>query len=816
MDHQANNIYPVISLFKAVIHPKDIATLKLEALPNRNALFSVNIPDGVLALVFYPSEAPSSGLPTEAPLPIAVLARVLSKVTSGHHQEDIIVQGLRRVELNYVVHHNDSYHDGPHPYDRAVITEIYPEQTTQEHFNLINEILRFYEKLSKAHSGFPKDKISMLQSYQKDPEYFVDLITQTVKIERRQTLAMMREMSIIVRLEMVLEWMGHEFERLQVDQDIDRKIKLDIESSRHEYHLRQKMKTIRKELGEDDHSADEADRYEEQLEALFLPEDSAQEVKREIERLRHIQPSSSEFQVIKTFLDRFFALPWGIETEEQIDLPEVRKALEEEHFGLGKVKERILEFLAVRKLNPSHKGPILCFAGPPGVGKTSLGKAIAESIGRNFFRISVGGVHDEAEVRGHRRTYVGAMPGKIMNALTRAKCQNPLLMLDEIDKIGSDHRGDPAAALLEVLDPEQNDTFTDHYFNVPFDLSKVMFIVTANYLHDIPKPLLDRLEVIPIEGYTETEKVKIAQNHLLPKIIKDHGLTEDEPEFTEGGLRHLIRGWTREAGVRNLQRSLQKVCRKVARERVEEQETSALIDESVTGVSSYLGPEKHQQDEGIAGDVIGAANGLAWTSVGGEVLVIEALQMKGAGKLVITGKLGEVMRESVHAAHSLIRSRSASLGIPQAAFEEEDIHVHFPAGAVPKDGPSAGVTITLAIASLLSGRRIRAGFAMTGEVTLRGKVLPVGGVKDKILGAYRANLKHIVIPQANAKDLLELPAEVKEHLSFYPIEHVSELLDLALINDFDEVDSPVELLEDSIPLHELEPIVEPSPSEVEQ
>lgn len=801
MDPQANNIYPVISLFKAVIHPKDIATLKLEARPNRNALFSVNIPDGVLALVFYPSEAPSTGLPTEPPLPIAVLARVLSKVTSGHHQEDIVVQGLRRVELNYVIHHNDSYHDGPHPYDRAVIAELYPEQTTQEHYNLINEVLRFYEKLSKSHPGFPKDKLPMLQSYQKDPEYFVDLITQTVKIERRQTLAMMRELSTIVRLEMVLEWMGHEFERQQVDQDLDRKIKIDIEASRHEYHLRQKMKTIRKELGEEDHSGDEADRYEEQLEALSLSEDATQEVKREIERLRHIQPSSSEFQVIKTFLDRFFALPWGVETEEMIDLPKVRSALEEQHFGLDKVKERILEFLAVRKLNPNHKGPILCFAGPPGVGKTSLGKAIAESIGRNFFRISVGGVHDEAEVRGHRRTYVGAMPGKIMNALTRAKCQNPLLMLDEIDKIGSDHRGDPAAALLEVLDPEQNDAFTDHYFNVPFDLSKVMFIVTANYLHDIPKPLLDRLEVISIEGYTESEKVRIAKSHLLPKIIKDHGLGEDEPEFTEEGLRSLIRGWTREAGVRNLQRSLQKICRKVARERVEEAKIEACLDASENGVGAYLGPEKYQHDEGVTGDVIGAANGLAWTSVGGEVLVIEALAMKGTGKLVITGKLGEVMRESVHAAHSFIRSKAAALDIPQELFESQDLHVHFPAGAVPKDGPSAGVTITLAIASLLSNRPIKADFAMTGEVTLRGKVLPVGGVKDKVLGAYRANLKHVVIPYANAKDLIELPEEVKERVKFYPIEHVDELLELALMPKaelckvLDEEVSDSELLE---------------------
>ena len=525
---------------------------------------------------------------------------------------------------------------------------------------------------------------------------------------------------------------------------------------------------------------------------------------------------SSEFQVIKTYLDRFFTLPWGVETKEHIDLTKVRKALEEEHYGLKKVKERVLEFLAVRKLNPEHKGPILCFAGPPGVGKTSLGKAIAESIGRTFFRISVGGVHDEAEIRGHRRTYVGAMPGKIMNGITRAKCINPLLMLDEIDKIGSDHRGDPASALLEVLDPEQNNAFTDHYFNVPFDLSKVMFIVTANYLHDIPKPLLDRLEVISIEGYTESEKVQIAENHLLPKILKDHGLEDEPPQFTENGLRHLIRGWTREAGVRNLQRALQKVCRKIAREKVEEEKETPEIDDSIEGVGLYLGPEKYQGDEGVEADVIGAANGLAWTSVGGELLVIEAIKMKGTGKLVITGKLGEVMRESVHAAHSFIRSRAHHLGIDQEVFESEDLHIHFPAGAVPKDGPSAGVTITLAIASLLSQRPIRSDFAMTGEVTLRGKVLPVGGIKDKVLAAYRVGITNIVLPKANAKDLIELPEEVKSSVQFHPITQVDDLFELALVkNQEDNENTAVETTDDLI-LSELEQVEDtPAPDVVQ-
>lgn len=774
--------YPVISLFKAVIHPKEIATLQLDALPNRNAVFSVNVPDGSLLLVFYPIDAPSAGLPEEPPLPVAVLARVLSQVTSGAHQEDIVVQGLRRVHLHDVIHHTETYHDGPCPFDRGIISEIYNQPPTQQQLNLIGEVLRLYETLSATHPRFQKSKLSMLQSYQKEPEYFIDLIVQTVKPERRLTIAMMREVEEIERLELLLEWMRAEVEQVEIERELELKAKLDIESSRHEYHLRQKMKMIRKELGEEDHSADEADRYMEQLEALDLVEDTRQEVSREIERLRNIPPSSSEFQVIKTFLDRFFSLPWGVSIPESIHLPSVREALEAEHFGLKKVKERVLEFLAVRQLNPEHRGPILCFAGPPGVGKTSLGKAIAKSIGKRFFRISVGGVSDEAEIRGHRRTYVGAMPGKVMNALSRVKCDNPLLMLDEIDKIGHDHRGDPASALLEVLDPEQNAQFTDHYFNVPFDLSKVMFIVTANYLHDIPRPLLDRLEVITIEGYTESEKVKLAERHLLPKVLSDHGLLDDQLHIDQSGLRSMIRHWTREAGVRQLQRNLQKVCRKVALEQIELQREPSCLSDDVERLVHYLGPQQHIQSEGVHDDLIGVAHGLAWTAAGGELLVIEAIKMKGSGKLVITGKLGEVMQESVHTAHSFIRSRAEVLEIDSAMFKDFDLHVHFPAGAVPKDGPSAGITVTLAIASLLSGRSIRSDFAMTGEVTLRGQVLPVGGIKDKVLAAYRAGILHLALPRGNEKDLIELPQEVRDALQYHLLDHVDELLALALLD----------------------------------
>ncbi|MBM4291443.1 MAG: endopeptidase La [Deltaproteobacteria bacterium] len=784
-------LYPALSLHKSVVYPREIATLRLEAAANRSALFSLDIPDGVVALVFYP-QAPSSAAPAPAPVPVAVEARVLSHVAGGRDLEEVTVQGLRRMRLVDLIEHGERPEGEPlaYPFDRAQLEPLDPEDLTQEHVALRAQLLGLYEQLTRLSPSFPKERLSPLRVYQDQPEYMLDLLCQAVKLDRSQALLMMREERALARMEHALAWMRGEQERAEVAAEVERRTKLDMEESRKEYYLRQQLKTIRKELGEDDHSADEADRYGALLDALSLDDDSTQEVRRELERLRHIQPSSSEFQVIKTFLDRFFALPWGKETEERIDLPRVRAALEEEHFGLDPVKERVLEFLAVRKLNPAHKGPILCFAGPPGVGKTSLGKAIAEAIGRKFFRISVGGVHDEAEIRGHRRTYVGAMPGKILNALARAGTRNPLLMLDEIDKLGSDHRGDPAAALLEVLDPEQNASFTDHYFNVPFDLSRVMFVVTANYLHDIPKPLLDRLEILTIEGYTETEKVNIARGHLLPKITQDHGLAEAPPAFEEEALRGLIRGWTREAGVRGLQRALQKVCRKVARERVEEGRAAPPVD--LAEVARYLGPAKFEREEGIGERVVGAANGLAWTASGGEVLVIEALKMKGHGKLVITGKLGEVMKESVQAAYSFIRASAARLGVEQEVFESCDLHVHFPAGAVPKDGPSAGVAVTLALASLLSGRPARSDVAMTGEVTLRGKVLAVGGVKDKALAAHRAGIAHVALPAPNLKDLDELPDEVRESVTFHPLTHVDELLSLALVGAAPPPASPAE------------------------
>ncbi len=773
-------LIPVLPLQSTVVYPQGVATVQVGLAQNIALLKANPEPDARIALAFCDIETGGDIRP-ESLGRIAVVGRIIDRLKLPGDSYQVTFQGLKRVEIV------ELYADGA--WYRARVLDV--EERTLDPFRVnvfVQKAINLFERLVGASSTYSKELVHILKMNVDNPGRFADLLCASLNVDYAEKQRVLQAVGIDQRMQRVLDLLRGELERVKVAQEVEKRAKGDIEESRREYYLRQQLKTIQRELGDEDLSRRDADEYAEKLEALELDEEIAREAGREIERLRHIQPSSSEYQVIKTWLDRFFALPWGTFTEEHIDLATVRDTLDGGHFGLQQVKARILEFLAVRKLNPKHKGPILCFIGPPGVGKTSLGKAIAEAIGREFFRISVGGVRDEAEIRGHRRTYVGALPGKLLNGLTRAGTMNPLLMLDEIDKIGSDHRGDPAAALLEVLDPEQNNTFTDHYFNVPFDLSNVLFVVTGNYLHDIPKPLLDRLEVISIEGYTENEKLEIARRHLLPKVVADHGLAAAPPAIGDGAVRTAVRHWTREAGVRNLQRSLEKLCRKIAREQVEAEAEAERGDAEpytppsieADDLDRYLGPRKFLHDEGIDRDEVGVANGLAWTASGGEILVIEALRMPGKGKLVITGKLGEVMKESVQAAYSFVRSRADELGLDLSDIEQTDLHIHFPAGAVPKDGPSAGVTVTTALASLLSGLPVRSDVAMTGEVTLRGKVLPVGGVKDKLLAAYRANIRHIILPRDNAKDLVEIPDEVRDATEFHPVGHVDEVLPLAL------------------------------------
>jgi ATP-dependent Lon protease len=767
---------PLLPLGDSVVYPSRVITVHVSGSESLALLQAYDGVDETIAVGFC-EPGTKDDIRATAVSPIAVTARVIDRIKLPGEGVRVTLQGLQRIELLEIT--------SERPFFTARFQDV--EERTRDPFRVnvyVQKAINLYERLAGLNPGFTKEFTQLLKVNVDNPGRFADLLCATVDFDYAERHRIVQAVSVDQRLQRVLELLRGALDRVKVAQEVEKRAKGDIEESRREYYLRQQMKTIQKELGDEDLSRRDADDYEGKLEALSLPEEIASEAAREVDRLRHIQPSSSEYQVIKTYLDRFFALPWGQLTDEHIDLATVRTMLDDGHFGLDQVKERILEFLAVRKLNPDHKGPILCFVGPPGVGKTSLGKSIAESIGREFFRISVGGVRDEAEIRGHRRTYVGALPGKILNGLTRAGAMNPLLMLDEIDKIGSDHRGDPAAALLEVLDPEQNSTFTDHYFNIPFDLSKVLFIVTANYLHDIPKPLLDRLEVINIEGYTETEKFEIAKRHLIPRVVEQHGLERYTPTFSEVTIREVVRYWTREAGVRNLRRCFEKISRKVARKQVEAEAAKKRYRAPKVGskeIEKYLGPRRFLHDDGIERDEIGVANGLAWTSSGGELLVIEALKIRGTGKLIITGKLGEVMKESVQAAFSFVRSRRLELAIDDDATTAHDLHIHFPAGAVPKDGPSAGVTVTLALASLLSGLKVRSDFAMTGEVTLRGKVLAVGGVKDKLLAAYRAGIKNIALPMHNAKDLVDVPDEVKKSTKFHLIDHVDTLLELALI-----------------------------------
>jgi ATP-dependent Lon protease len=551
-----------------------------------------------------------------------------------------------------------------------------------------------------------------------------------------------------------------------------------MEKSQREYYLRQQLKAIREELGETDDTNVELEEYRTKIAELDLPDEARKEAERELERLGRMHPSSAEYSVATTYLDWITSLPWHTSTEDNLDIKAARQILDADHYGLEKAKKRIIEHLAVRKLKPETKGPILCFYGPPGTGKTSLGRSVARAMGRNFWRLSVGGVRDEAEIRGHRRTYVGALPGRIIQALRRCGSNNPILMLDEIDKVGSDFRGDPSSALLEVLDPEQNFSFSDHYLDVPFDLSRVMFITTANVLDTIPPPLRDRMEILEMVGYTEEEKIKIANRYLIPRQRDAHGLKARQIKISTGAVKRIIAGYTREAGLRNLERELASICRAAAAQIA--QGDAEAVKVGVDDVADYLGPLKLTSERKARTATPGVAMGLAWTPTGGELLFIEATAMKGQKGLTLTGQLGDVMKESAAAALSFIRSHARELKIDEDYFSQHDIHIHVPAGAIPKDGPSAGVTMLTALVSLLTRRRIKKDLAMTGEITLRGQVLPVGGIKEKMLGAHRAGIKTIVLPAANEKDLVDVPEKVRQAITFHPVAKMREVLKIAL------------------------------------
>jgi len=580
------------------------------------------------------------------------------------------------------------------------------------------------------------------------------------------------------RLKELTLMVNHQMEVLELGNKIQTKVRDDIDKNQREYYLRQQLKAIKQELGEGDENTVETDEYRKKIEEKNLPDEAKKEALRELERLLRMHPSSAEYTVSSTYLDWITALPWHESTTDNLDIIKARKVLDEDHYGLAKPKKRIIEYLAVRKLKPDSKGPILCFVGPPGTGKTSLGHSIARALGRKFVRISLGGVRDEAEIRGHRRTYIGALPGRIIQGLRRAESNNPVFMLDEIDKVGSDFRGDPSSALLEVLDPQQNNTFSDHYLDVAFDLSKVMFITTANMLDTIPPALLDRLEVIELTGYTQEEKIKIAEKYLIPRQLMENGLTDAQFKLTSKALNALITGYTREAGVRNLEREIANACRGVAAQIA----SGTLKTKSLTekDIPKYLGPERIVTDIDARITKPGIAIGLAWTPVGGDLLFIEATVMKGKKGLNLTGQLGDVMKESAAAALSFIRTNAKALGVKPEFFDESDIHIHVPAGAIPKDGPSAGVTMLTALTSLLTNRVVKKNLAMTGEITLRGAVLPVGGIKEKVLAAYRAGIKTILLPEWNRKDIQDIPANVQKSISFHFLKDMMDVVRLAL------------------------------------
>ena len=698
----------------------------------------------------------------------------LVKITKGDEGTVVVVQGLSRAVITEVVSSE------PYPIVRVQkLTEM--EKAGMRVDALKSNLIKVFKELVSLSPYLP-DEILNVVRHISDPGTLTDIIASYLNIEGQKRQAILETLDVEERLEKLTVYLNDELEVGKMGQQIQNQVQKGIDKNQREYYLREQLKAIQKELGVSDQEPSETRELKEKLEKKNLPEAAHKVASKEIEKLSKMNPSSSEYTVTTNYLDWLLTLPWSESTVDKLDIKKAERILNKQHYDLQKVKKRILEYLAVRKLNPNHKGPILCLVGPPGTGKTSLGRSIAEAIGRKFVRISLGGVRDEAEIRGHRRTYVGALPGRIINGLKKAGSNNPIFMLDEVDKIGNDFRGDPSSALLEVLDPEQNFSFSDHYLEVEFDLSKVMFLTTANQLDTIPRPLLDRMEVLELPGYTEEEKVEIARKFLIPRQIKEHGLDPEKIHITLSTIKRIIREYTREAGVRNLEREIGAICRSLARNIAEGKTGNVSV--RAKKLPEHIGLPKFSSDILERTGMPGVATGMAWTPAGGDILFVEATMMPGQKSLVLTGQLGDVMKESAQAALSYVRSKARNLGIAEDFFSDHDLHIHVPAGAIPKDGPSAGVTILTALASLLTCRPIKSDVAMTGEVTLRGAVLPVGGIKEKVLAASRSGIKHIILPERNKNDLEEIPEKIRDHLQFHLVKKMDEVLEIAL-------DSPV-------------------------
>ncbi|WP_420962868.1 endopeptidase La [Brucella sp. IR073] len=707
---------------------------------------------------------------SDAIFDVGTIANVLQLLKLPDGTVKVLVEGTARAKISHFTDRED-YHEAY----AQVLGE--PEEDEVEIEALARSVVADFEnyvKLNKKISPEVVGAASQIEDYSK----LADTVASHLAIKIPEKQEMLSLLSVRERLEKALSFMEAEISVLQVEKRIRSRVKRQMEKTQREYYLNEQMKAIQKELGDGEDGRDEAAELEERINKTKLTKEAREKAQAELKKLRSMSPMSAEATVVRNYLDWLLSIPWGKKSKIKQDLNYAEEVLDEEHFGLDKVKERIIEYLAVQARSAKIKGPIICLVGPPGVGKTSLARSIAKATGREYVRMSLGGVRDEAEIRGHRRTYIGSMPGKVIQSMKKAKKANPLFLLDEIDKMGQDFRGDPSSALLEVLDPEQNSTFMDHYLEVEYDLSNVMFVTTANSLN-IPGPLMDRMEIIRIAGYTEDEKLEISKRHLLPKAIRDHALQPKEFSVSDDAIRAIIRLYTREAGVRSLERELMKLARKAVTEILKTKKKSVVITEE--NLADYLGVERFRYGQIEGEDQLGVVTGLAWTEVGGEILTIEGVMMPGKGRMTVTGNLRDVMKESISAAASYVRSRAVDFGIEPPVFDKRDIHVHVPEGATPKDGPSAGVAMATAIVSILTGIPVRKDVAMTGEITLRGRVLPIGGLKEKLLAALRAGITKVLIPEENAKDLADIPDNVKNHLEIVPISRVGEALRHALV-----------------------------------
>ena len=769
-DNALPEILPVLPLFDAALFPKMVLPLVVIQKESIQMVDDAMSKDRIVGLIVTKTAEKGVSQPKEKLYKYGTAAMILKMAKTEDDKAQLLVQGLSRFRVDDFT--------ATDPYLQAKVTYLSDTgETDTEVQALMSNIEGWFARIVELSPGLPQEMGAMAKTV-KEPGILSDMVASIINCTREEKQKVLEIIDVKERLKEVSRLVNHQLEILELGNKIQTQVKGDMDKSQREYFLRQQLKAIQEELGEKDDSTVQVDEYREKIEAMDLPEEAKKEATRELDRLGRMHPSSAEYTVAMTYLDWMTSLPWHATTEDNLDIQQARKVLDQDHYGLEKAKKRIIEYLAVRKLKPETKGPILCFFGPPGTGKTSLGRSIARALGRKFFRISLGGVRDEAEIRGHRRTYVGALPGRIIQGIRRSESRNPVFMLDEIDKVGSDFRGDPSSALLEVLDPEQNDTFSDHYLDVPFDLSAVMFITTANVLDTIPPALRDRMEIIEMVGYTLDEKVNIANKHLIPRQREAHGITARQITFTKGAIRQIAGGYTREAGLRNLEREIATVCRGVATKIAAEEAKTVKI--TIDSVSEYLGPVKVMPEVAERTATPGVATGLAWTPFGGEILFIEATAMKGKRGLTLTGQLGDVMKESAVTALSFIRSNAKKLDIDESFYDDHDLHIHIPAGAIPKDGPSAGVTMMTALASLMKNKRIKKGLAMTGEITLRGQVLPVGGIKEKVIAAHRAGIKTLILPKWNEKDLQDVPDKVKKEIKFHFEDKMINVLKIAL------------------------------------